>query len=103
MYYFGAKDFKTKVQRWPSLTVGADLFLSLYRVKADWSVGWSVANVSKGSCARSTVINIRQFQSLPNIKLGQYKQLFYQPKPSQASPDASDRDSDCFQPLFRPT
>ena len=70
---------------------------------AEWSVGWSAANVSKGSCPWSTVINLRQFQSLPIIKLGQYKQLFYQPKPSQASPDASDRDPDCFHPLFRPS
>ena len=46
-HYFGAKDGIIKVQRWPSLTVGPVLFLSLYRVKAIWSVGWSVANVSK--------------------------------------------------------
>jgi len=44
---FQAKDGIIKVERWPSLTVGPDLFLSLYRVKAKWSVGWSVANVSK--------------------------------------------------------
>ena len=44
---FEAKDGIIKVERWPSLTVGAELFLSLYRVKAKWSVGWSVANVSK--------------------------------------------------------
>ena len=44
---FGPKDGIIKVQRWPSLTVGPVLFLSLYRVKAKWSVGWSVANVSK--------------------------------------------------------
>ena len=42
---FEAKDSIIKVERWLSLTVGADLFLSLYRVKAKWSVGWSVANV----------------------------------------------------------
>ena len=41
-----AKDGIIKVERWPSLTPGPDLFLSLYRVKAKWSVGWSVANVS---------------------------------------------------------
>ena len=40
-----AKDGIIKVERWPSLTPGPDLFLSLYRVKAKWSVGWSVANV----------------------------------------------------------
>ena len=44
---FEAKDSIIKVERWLSLTVGADLFLSLYRVKAKWSVGRSVANVSK--------------------------------------------------------
>ena len=31
------------------------LFPSSYRVKAKWSVGWSVANVSKRSCPRSTI------------------------------------------------
>ena len=50
---------------------------------AKGSVGWSVANVSIGSCLRSTLINIRQPQSHPNINLGQYRQPFYQPKPSQ--------------------
>ena len=40
--------------RWPSLTGGANLFLSLYREKAKRGLGWSVANVSKGSCPRST-------------------------------------------------
>ena len=30
--------------------MGEDGFLALYRVKAKWSVGWSVTNVSKGSC-----------------------------------------------------
>ena len=43
--YFGAKDGIIKVERWPSLTVGPNWFLSLYRVKAKGSVGWSVANV----------------------------------------------------------
>ena len=50
---------------------------------AKGSVGCSVANVSIGSCLRSTLINIRQPQSHPNINLGQYRQPFYQPKPSQ--------------------
>ena len=36
------------------------------------SVGWSVANVSKGSCPWSTFINNRQFQILPNIKIDQH-------------------------------
>ena len=36
-----------RLERWPSLTLRPNLFLSLYRVKAKWSVGWSVANVSK--------------------------------------------------------
>ena len=44
---FEAKDGIIKVERWPSAPPGADLFLSLYRVKAKGSVGWSVANVSK--------------------------------------------------------
>ena len=47
IYYFGPKDGIIKGERWPSLTIGPDFFLSLYRVKAKWSVGWSVANVSK--------------------------------------------------------
>ena len=42
---FEPKDGIIKVERWPSRTVGPELFLSLYRVKAIWSVGWSVANV----------------------------------------------------------
>ena len=42
---FGAKDGIIKVERWLSLTHRPNLFLSLYRVKAIWSVGWSVANV----------------------------------------------------------
>merc|ERR1711928_293501 len=45
-----------------------------------WLVGGKCV---KGSCPRSTLINNRQAQSQPNINLGQYKQLFYQPKPSQ--------------------
>ena len=45
-------------------------------------------------CPRSTQINIIQSQTLPNIKRDQYKQLSYQPKPSQASQDASDRASE---------
>ena len=68
---FGAKDGIIKCQRWLSLTICPNLFLSLYRVKAKGSVGWSVANVSIGSCLRSTLINIRQPQSHPNINLGQ--------------------------------
>ena len=44
---FGAKDGIIKGERWPSLTIGPDEILSLYRVQAKWSVGWSVANVSK--------------------------------------------------------
>ena len=43
----------------PSLTGGPDFFLSLYWVKAKWSVGWSVANVSKGNCPRSTIDSSR--------------------------------------------
>ena len=45
-----------------------------------WLVG---GNVSKGSCPRSTFINDIQSQSHQNINLGQYRQPFYQPKPSQ--------------------
>ena len=44
---FGAKDGIIKGERWPSLILGPVLFLSLYRVQAKWSVGWSLANVSK--------------------------------------------------------
>ena len=45
-----------------------------------WLVGGKCV---KGSCPRSTLINSRQSQRHPNINLGQYKQLSYQPKPSQ--------------------
>ena len=65
----------------------AQLFLSLYRVIAKWSVGWSVAKNVKELLSK---INNRQYQTLPMIKLDQYKQLFYRLKPSRASPDASD-------------
>merc|ERR1711946_102524 len=79
----GQEDGIIKVERWLSLTHRPNLFLSLYWGMAKGSVGWSVANVSIGSCPRSTLINIRQPQSHPNINLGQYRQPFYQPKPSQ--------------------
>ena len=40
-----------------------------------------------GKCVKAKLphINIRQLQTVLNIKIEQYKQLFYQPKPSQAS------------------
>ena len=62
-HYFGAKDGIIKVERWPSLTVGPNWFLSLYRVEAKWSVGRSVANVTKESCPRSTIDSSRHFQT----------------------------------------
>ena len=45
-----------------------------------------------GKCVKELLskINNRQYQTLPIIKLDQYKQLFYRLKPSRASPDASD-------------
>ena len=67
----GPKNGIIKCQRWLSLTHRPNLFLSLYWGMAKGSVGWSVANVSIGSCLRSTLINIRQPQSHPNINLGQ--------------------------------
>ena len=51
-----------------------------YGKRVCWLVG---GNVSKGSCPRSTFINDIQSQSHQNINLGQYRQPFYQPKPSQ--------------------
>ena len=51
-----------------------------YGKRVCWLVG---GNVSKGSCPRSTFINDIQPQSHQNINLGQYRQPFYQPKPSQ--------------------
>ena len=52
-------------------------------------VCWLVGGESvKGKLSQ---VNIRQLQTVPNIKIDQYKPLFNQPKPSQASPDASDR------------
>ena len=76
---FEPKDGIIKCQRWKCWTVGPDLFLSLYRVEANGLLAgrWQMC------CPRSTLINNRQPQSHSNINLGQYKQLFYQPKPSQ--------------------
>merc|ERR1711888_563487 len=42
---------------------GTEFSLSLFQDKAKWSVGWSVANVSKGSCPRSTLNTPRHFQT----------------------------------------
>ena len=67
----GAKNGIIKCQRWPSWNRRPVFSLSLYWGMAKGSVGWSVANVSIGSCLRSTLINIRQPQSHPNINLGQ--------------------------------
>ena len=46
-----------------------------------------------GKCVKGNLshINIRQLQTVLNIKIEQYKQLFYQPKPSQASLRRSQR------------
>ena len=82
-YLLSCLIWEVSLERWPSLTVGTDEILSLYRVKAKGSVGWSSPNVSKGSCPRSTFIKDRQSQSHQNINLEQYRQPFYQPKPSQ--------------------
>ena len=64
------------LERWLSLTVGTELFLSLYPVKAKWSVGWLVANVSKRSCqllscAPTTSIqcNTNNFEPIPSQTL----------------------------------
>ena len=53
-----------------------------------WLVGGESVN------GKLSQVNIRQLQTVPNIKIDQYKPLFNQPKPSQASPDASDRASE---------
>ena len=49
-----------------------------------------------GKCVKGKLsqINIRQLQTVLNIKIDQYKQLFNQPSPSQASRDGSDGASD---------
>ena len=51
------------IERWPSLTDSPDFSLSLFEEKTKWSVGWSVANVSKGSCPRSPINCPRHFQT----------------------------------------
>ena len=51
------------IERWPSLTDSPDFSLSLSEEKAKWSVGRPVANVSKGSCPRSTLNTPRHFQT----------------------------------------
>ena len=51
------------LERWPSLTLRPELFLSLYGEKAKWSVGWSVANVLLQSGFRSTINSPRHFQT----------------------------------------
>ena len=56
------------------------------------TVCWLVG--SKCVYAKLSRINIRQLQTVLNVKRDQYKQLFNQPKPSQPSRDASDRASD---------
>ena len=60
---FRGKRWVPNIERWPSTRRRADLSLSLFREKAKWSVGWSVANVSKGSCPRSTLNTPRHFQT----------------------------------------
>ena len=44
-----------------------------------------------GKCVKGKLsqINIRQLQTVPNIKIDQYKPLFNQPKPPEASSDGS--------------
>ena len=58
-----ARIWSPLLERWPSARGGANLFLSLYREKAKWSRGWSVANVSKRSCPRSTINSPRHYQT----------------------------------------
>ena len=60
---FPAKRRAHNIERWPSTRGSPNLFLSLFREKAKWSVGWSVANVSKGSCPRSPINCPRHFQT----------------------------------------
>ena len=60
---FWAKRLGHNIERRPSATSGADFSLSLFQEKAKWSVGWSVANVSKRSCPRSTLNTPRHFQT----------------------------------------
>ena len=49
-----------------------------------------------GKCVKGKLsqINIRQLQSVLNIKIDQYKQLLCQPEPSQASRDGSEEIQD---------
>ena len=51
------------LEKWESAPYSAEFSLSLFQDKAKWSVGWSVANVSKGSCPRSTFNTPRHFQT----------------------------------------
>ena len=62
-WLFWARIWGPILERWPSLTLRPELFLSLSGEKAKGSVGWSVANVSKGSCPRSPINCPRHFQT----------------------------------------
>ena len=51
------------MERWPSATMGADWFLSLYQGKVKVGFLPSVAKRSKGSCFKSTKLNPRHSQT----------------------------------------
>jgi len=58
-----AKRRAPNLERWDLHFLCANLSLSLFREKAIWSVGWSVANVLLQSGFRSTLDSPRHFQT----------------------------------------
>ena len=60
---FPAKRRAHNIEKWNPIAWAADFSLSLFQDKAKWSVGWSVANVSKGSCPRPRLNTPRHFQT----------------------------------------
>ena len=62
-WLFWAKRLDQNIERWPSAAWGKCFSLSLFREKAKWSVGWSVANVLLQSGFRSTLDSPRHFQT----------------------------------------
>ena len=60
---FWAKRWALQLERWVRHFGRAIEFLSLFREKAKWSVGWSAANVLLQSGFRSTIDSPRHFQT----------------------------------------
>ena len=88
MFLLFLKTFKKCLGIWKKGLKIGETWFTYFRQNGLLAGRWQMC------CPISSQINIRQSQTLPNIKMDQYKQLSCQPKPSQASPDASDRASE---------